>query len=281
MVAVGVRMWPFGKKPVVDAETAAWHVENFLWLLRQFGGNGAFAQTKLVLPKPGFFTSDGEKGHALALRIFNQVKDYCEMRDWEVDLAEDDNPLAREAPMSLAMIAPQRHALGTFAVARERIQISYVPALLARPERLIATFAHELAHYLLATGREPPPCADDEMEFLTDLTAVFLGFGVFLANGRFHVETFSDGPMQGWRMGHAGYLPEADLIFALALFLRTKGFAAEATGDSLKPHLGKLLRRAMRELPDDHGDVERIRQALAEVDAPAAVLTAYPDMRDA
>lgn len=260
-------MWPFARKRVVDAETAAWHVENFLWLLRQFGGNGAFAQTKLVLPKPGFFTSDGEEGHALALRIFDQVKDYCEMRDWEVDLVEDDNPLAREIPMAPAMIAPQRHALGTFAVERERIQISYVPALLARPERLIATFAHELAHYLLATAREPPPCADDEMECLTDLTAVFLGFGVFLANGRFHVETFSDGPLQGWRMGHSGYLPEADLIFALALFLRAKALSAEAAGDSLKPHLGKLLRRALRDLAEDHDDDVRIRRTLADVEA--------------
>jgi hypothetical protein len=61
-------MWPFTRKRVVDAETAAWHVENFLWLLRQFGGNGDFAATKLVLPKPGFFTGDGEQGHALAER---------------------------------------------------------------------------------------------------------------------------------------------------------------------------------------------------------------------
>ena len=28
--------------------------------------------------------------------------------------------------------------------------------------------------------------------------------------------------MHGWRMGHSGYLPEADLIFALALFLQAK-----------------------------------------------------------
>lgn len=267
-------MWPFTRKRVVDAETAAWHVENFSWLLRQFGGGGAFAAAKLVLPKPGFFDSAGEQGHALAERIFNQVKNYCEMRDWEVDLVEDDNPLAREAPVSPAMIAPQRHALGTFAVGRGRIQISYVPALLAWPERLIATFAHELAHYLLATTPEPPLCANDEMECLTDLAAVFMGFGVFLANSRFHVETFSDGPMQGWRMGHSGYLPEADLIFALALFLRAKGLGAEAASDSLKPHLGKLLRRALRDLPEDRGDVICIRQTLAEVYASAAAMIA-------
>ena len=34
--------------------------------------------------------------------------------------------------------------------------------------------------------------------------------------------------MQGWRWQRAGYLPEADLVFALALFLRAKGIDAES-----------------------------------------------------
>jgi hypothetical protein len=48
-----------------------------------------------IRPKPGFFTGDDEQGHALAERIFNQVKDYCGMRGWEVDLAEDDTAGSR------------------------------------------------------------------------------------------------------------------------------------------------------------------------------------------
>ena len=112
--------------------------------------------------------------------MFDQVKRYCGMSDWEVDLVPDDNPLAETSPVSAAMIAPQKHALGTFAVAGSRIQISYVPSLLQRPDRLIATFAHELAHYLLATAAETPPCAEDEIEFLTDLAAVYLGLESFL-----------------------------------------------------------------------------------------------------
>jgi hypothetical protein len=258
-------MWPFKAKPVIDADAAAWHVDNFLWLLREFSGGGAFAQTRLVLPKPGFFTFDAEQGHALALRIFLQVRDYCGMRDWEVDLVEDDNPLAQSTPFS--MIEPKRHALGTFGAHGNRIQISYVPALLQRPDRLIATIAHELAHYLLATANERPNCADDEIECLTDLAAVFMGFGVFLANTRFHHETYSDGSMRGWRIGHFGYLPEADLIFALALFLRAKGLDATAADESLKPHLAKMLRRAMQDMPEDHVDILRIRAALNEANA--------------
>jgi hypothetical protein len=201
-------MWPLARKRIVDDDTAAWHLENFTWLIEQFGP-AAFAQAKLVLPKPGYFVTDGEKDHALAQRLFDQVKTYCGMTAWDVDLVPDHNPLAEHTPLSIARVAPQRHALGTFALAGNRIQISYVPALLARPEHLIATYAHELAHYLLATARTPPPCADDENECLTDLTAVYLGFGVFL--------------------------------------LEAKALDPEPALACLKPHLAGMLRRATRD----------------------------------
>jgi len=251
-------MGPFTRKPIVDAGTAAWHLDNFAWLVREFNV-GEFEQSRLILPKPGYFTIDGEQGHALALRIFNQVKIHCGMIDWEVDLVPDRNPLAEAAPLSAVMVAPKKHALGTFAAGGNSIQISYVPSLLKRPERFIATMAHELAHYLLATAHTAPPCADDEMEFLTDLTAVYLGFGVFLANTRFEFEAIHDGPMQGWRMGHSGYLPEADLIFALAMFIRAKELDAAPACGCLKPHLAKMLRRAITDLPDDDAGFQRLR----------------------
>lgn len=138
-----------------------------------------------------------------------------------------------------------------------------MPALLQRPDRLIATFAHELAHYLLATAAEPPPCESDEIEFLTDLAAVYLGFGVFLANTRFDFEVLHDGPLQGWRMGHSGYLPEADLIFALGLFIRAKALEADDACNCLKPHLAAMLRRTLRGLRSDDRAIIGIRQALA------------------
>lgn len=263
----GQVMWPFKARPVVDADTAAWHVENFEWLARQFAGGGAFARTPLVLPKRAFFPTDGEQGHALAEQIFACVKYHCGMGDWRVDLIADDNALARDLPPSLAFNGRSRYALGTFSAAGNAARITYVPALLRRPEQLIATFAHELAHYLLATAGEPPVCAPDEMECLTDLTAVFMGFGVFLANARFQHETYNDGAMHGWRIGHSGYLPESDLIFALALFLQTREIGSDEAGDCLKPHLASLLRRAMRDVAPN--DIDRIRNAINEVETAA------------
>jgi hypothetical protein len=71
-------MWPFTRKPIVDDETAAWHVENFTWLIEEFGP-AALAHTKLVLPTAKYFRTAGEKGHELAIMIFDQVGAYCGM----------------------------------------------------------------------------------------------------------------------------------------------------------------------------------------------------------
>jgi hypothetical protein len=57
--------------------------------------------------------------------------------------------------------------------------------------------------------------------------------------------------MQGWRWQNAGYLPEADLIFALALFLRAKDLDERHACEALKPHLSKMLQRTISELPAD------------------------------
>ena len=255
-------MWPFTRKPIVDADTAQWHADNFAWLVATFGGNGAFADAVLVLPRPGFFPSDGEQGHARAQRIFERVKHYCGMDEWPVELVADDNPAAMRGPVSLSAVVHGKHAQGTFSVAGNAVQISYTPALLDHPERLIATFAHELAHYLLATAPSPPPCDDDEHEFLTDLTAAYLGFGVFMANSVFDFEPIQDGPLQGWRMGRSGYLPEQDLVFATALFISAKRLDPAPAAQCLKPHLAKLLARALRDLAADGRLVAQIQASL-------------------
>ena len=257
-------MWPFKRKPIVDAETAEWHADNFAWLAASFGGKGALAATTLVLPKPGFFPSQGEKGHDKALCIFERVKQYCGMENWPVELVPDHNPAASESlPTSLvAPIVHGKHARGTFSIAGGAVQISYAPVLLDHPERLIATLAHELAHYLLATARTSPPCADDELEFLTDLAAVYLGFGVFMANSVLEFEPLQDGLWQGWRMGRSGYLPERDLVFATALFIAVKELNPTSAYQCLKPHLSKLLKSGLRNLTFDRHLIDHIRESI-------------------
>ena len=71
---------------------------------------------------------------------------------------------------------------------------------------MVATFAHELSHYLTATAPEPPPGGWDNWEFATDICASFLGFGIFVANSAFSFNQYTEVDSQGWQSSRGGYL---------------------------------------------------------------------------
>jgi len=52
-------MWPFKRKPLLDAQTASWHTQNFAWLITTYGSEN-FKNTKLIVPEPGVFVADRE-----------------------------------------------------------------------------------------------------------------------------------------------------------------------------------------------------------------------------
>ena len=257
-------MWPFKRKPLLDAETADWHIDNFEWLTRNYAASTKLNKVRLVLPKEGFFPADGEQGHALALRIFARIKVYADINDWPVDL--EMGASLQQKSRSLLQVRGGAEALGTFeAAAGNRMTIRYAPELLRSPQALIATLAHEVGHVIIASAPEEPICEPDEIEFLTDLAAVWLGFGVFLANTAFTFQQWRDDAMgtQGWSSERQGYLPENDLVFALALFLSVKQLDPTEAGSALKPHLASVLKKALTDLDGRKEEIGRIRAAAA------------------
>jgi len=86
----------------------------------------------------------------------------------------------------------------------------------------VATLAHELGHVILLGGGLLDRAVKD-MEPMTNLLTVFLGFGIFNANcaGRFR-QWHKDG-RQGWSMQRLGYLPEEIYGYALARFAQERG----------------------------------------------------------
>lgn len=241
-------MWPFKRPTLLDSDMVQWHVDNMCWLLRNLGNTPIFSDSRLVLPTPGFFKTDEQNGHGFAEAIFSQIKAYAGMSDWPVHLVSD---VEVYTPNNDLIQATSRHTpLGMFFRDHEDgVKISYAPKLLKKPADLIATLAHELAHYLLHSIEDTLPCAPEESEFLTDQTACFMGFGVFMANSAFSFEQWRyDGVgTQGWSSQRSGYLPEADLVFDTALFLTAKGLDATPAIKCLKPHLADKLKKAMKD----------------------------------
>lgn len=264
--AHGGVMWPFKSKPILEPETARWHVRNFCWLLRNLLNTPMFEETRLVLPRPGVFKTEDVAGHAKAEAIFTQVKFYAGMADWPVRLVSDIK--VYEPHGDLVQATTHNTPLGLFMRDHSGgVQIAYAPRLLEDPVALISTFSHELAHYVVHSIEDTLPCDPAEEEFLTDQAACFLGFGVFLANSAFQFEQWRDSGAgtQGWRTRRNGYLSERDLVFDLALFLAAKGLPPSDALACLKPHLADLLKTALK-------DVETYRDEWEN-----AIRTAYID----
>jgi hypothetical protein len=83
-----------------------------------------------------------------------------------------------------------------------------------------------------------------------------------MANSVFDFEPIQDGPLQGWRMGRSGYLPEQDFAFATALFIASKDLDPTPAYPCLKPHLAKLLKRALHDLTIDKHWIAKIRASI-------------------
>jgi hypothetical protein len=163
----------------VDDHARTWLDAQMAWLSREFDGEGP-VDRKLVLPTPEFFP-DAYDGSTAAVRaMFDRVRERMGVDEERVRLAFMD---ASRGPM---LVNGDGDALPTAAGLwecgdGEHTIIRLDRSQFARPNDLIATMAHELAHErLMGEGRIDDNRYDNEL--LTDLTATWLGFGIFLAN---------------------------------------------------------------------------------------------------
>lgn len=125
-----------------------------------------------------------------------------------------------DLPLVLVPVAPEPAAIfqrGFGAGCEHRIR--YHPELLEDPMRLVAILAHGLAHALLIGVTGPPPGGEEAWDAATDLAAVLLGAGVFLANSALSIRREEALLYEGLSIRCQGWLGQGDFAFALAAFL--------------------------------------------------------------
>jgi hypothetical protein len=254
----------FGGRLPIDEDELEFQLASFKWLQRQFGEVG---DRPLVLPSPEYFPSARSRRRVAARSLFEDVKKAAGMADWPCELVAG----ASDRPIDLGNTNLLRHEgpnspCGTFRVeeglAGRFAVITYNPEMEHDQAGLVATFAHELGHYLMSTSPGDPPGGWDLHELHTDIAAVYLGFGIFMANSARSFSQFQDGSYSGWSSRSQGYLGEGALVTATAIFQRLAGRDPSSAGpyfkDYLRKDLGKAGSALSKRFPDMAAAVEAI-----------------------
>ncbi|MDO6432662.1 hypothetical protein Q4E93_18800 [Flavitalea sp. BT771] len=114
---------------------------------------------------------------------------------------------------------------------------------LTKPESLVATLAHEIAHIkLLGENR-----INVNNEPLTDLTTIIFGLGIFNANVAF--QTFRNFDSYGWQSN--GYLSQTQWGYALALYAYVRGEKSPAWIDHLTPNVKRDFSKGQQFILDN------------------------------
>jgi len=189
-----------------DPQAKRWVEDRLRWLSEQFGLH-VLLERPLILPTPEFFPDPWDGTARAGRRMFYRVCEYMGVDGDDIELEMfNDRPLDPS----------QGFAAGTWSSGgygqKNLIRLDH--STLERPADLIGFMAHELAHQrLLGEGRIRASAFDNEL--LTDLTAVYHGFGVFLANN----PRKSTGELHHWpgtELRRPEYLSEPMLGYALA-----------------------------------------------------------------
>ncbi|WP_299191988.1 hypothetical protein [uncultured Erythrobacter sp.] len=251
----------FGPSLPIDREELEWLLACFAWIDRTLGQRDQSDgfEPRLVLPNDEALTAA-----STASDLFHAVKQTAGLSDWECRLEKGEPRRERIQTGLAADYDPESSALGTFSVEGSTPVIRYDPALLRDPDALVSTFAHELAH-LVIHSLGMPPGGEALEEHATDCMAVYLGFGVFLANSARNFSQFSDGAMHGWSSQTSGYLSENALVTALAIFEKRFATDGDAQG-ALKSYLKPVHRKAHKYFAKRY---PQLAQELSQIDLKA------------
>lgn len=241
----------FKTKCPVDKDEWDWLLATFKWLLDEFESEAGSGNRRLVLPEPEYFPSIPSDPEQSVQAMFEHVKSHAGMSEWPTRLIVGESTKPANIQPGFRLNHETFAPCGTFQIIEESPntyigQITYNPDILRNPGQFIATMAHELAHYLLFDAKTVMPGGRELEEHATDVAAVYLGYGIFLANNARTFEAFTDFDQQGWQSQSVGYLSETALVtcFAISEILADRDPLANAR--FLKPHLASDLKKAVK-----------------------------------
>lgn len=253
--------------PLLDETSVQWIFDIYSWALRNFDAKVFFDETILVTPSNAHFPGRESSAEGMANLIFQQVRTYAGMQHWPSRLLDqrlmDESAAEISAPPRIQIEGPIRGRAGitnTSVDETQKLVITYRPESLQDPEVLIADFAHTLAHYLGTTAREAPPGGEENWPHVTELLAVFMGFGVMMANSANTTKIRSCSSCSGPAVERENFLSQYDITYALAIFSCLKGIPTREVVKQLKPSLRPFYKKAVRDVMGRQTQILRLQE---------------------
>ncbi len=241
-----IKQW-FKPQPVLDEGSIIWIFDTFRWAMNHLDKNTFYQHSQLIYPNNHFFPGQAEDVHELAAMIFSHVVKHAAMQHWPLQLRVEAQ--CRLEAMKLPYLeGPLR---GVKAIdhssSENRFIVPYLPEQVRNPQALIAAFAHTLSGYLLLAAAEKPE--DIELNFaqLAEVVAVFLGFGIIMANSAFNYRNITCGSCYTPGYDRHSFLSQYDITYALAVFCHLKQIPQKQILAALKPNLRSFFKKAWKQ----------------------------------
>jgi hypothetical protein len=218
-------MFGFKPKLPLSDEDRQW-VDNGFSRLSRILGRNRMLQAKLVLPDAEHFPDHYDKSESAAEKMFLRICDYMQVDPSQIELEVFPDEIRELRTLLPYWRGSKEGGCAGLYVHPDDESSKMVVAIrhsqLDDPLALVATIAHELGHVILLGGGRMDHSTKD-MEPMTDLLTVFLGFGIFNANCSARLLKWQNERKQGWSMKRLGYLPEEIFGYALARFAQERG----------------------------------------------------------
>jgi hypothetical protein len=177
----------------IDKELRKYFEHCILWLVQEFP-EPKIEERKVLTPTLQDFPIQWNKSEDNALDALRIICSNMQIDQNEIEIDFYDNGI-KEIDMGTSVIFleadpknPQPAGWYHREKANDKFRISLDKALLQKPDCMIATIAHELAHVKLLGEKK----LDQNDESLTDFAKVFFGLGIFNANTAFQFYNQTD-----------------------------------------------------------------------------------------
>jgi len=250
----------FDNSPVLDPTSEQWLFDACTWVLDNFDAGIFYHDTPLVLPSNDFFPGRADSANEMAALMLDRVKDYAGVSHWPTRVAIHDSVEVAEPPKVEILgdlRGPGGIAHGSPTI-QDTLPIYYIPDQIGNPEGMIAGFAHTLAHYMAQFSTTEPPGGREHWPHATELLAIFLGFGVMIANSAY---TFRGGCGSCYNPAavREAFLSETEATYALAMFASLKRIPVGQVTRHLKKHLRGTYKKSIKSIRQRENDVSRLQ----------------------